>query len=282
MDYTIAPNVTAIGSGDTAPVTGTKGEFTSGNPATSTPATVLPGYQMNAIVEEIINVILGAGITLSNANNAQLFQAIMSKPGKNAQSFTSSSTFTIPDGVTRVRARVWGGGGGSGGTWATGSASLGGGGGGFAEGIYTVVPGNTYSVTVGAGGTAGTSSSSPGTGGNGGTSSFASSLSATGGQGGVGANASTAPGVSTGGSGTGGTIANITGEITSSPFAISGGIVVTSQGGSAPQGGSGGHFGSTSITSNGGPGTFPGGGAGGSAAQAVGGVGGGGLVILEW
>lgn len=76
MDYTIASGVTAIGSGDTAPVSGTEGEFTEGNPATSTPATVLPGYQMNAIVQEIRNSIVAAGLTPSRTNNAQLAAAL--------------------------------------------------------------------------------------------------------------------------------------------------------------------------------------------------------------
>jgi len=76
MDYTIATAVTGIGDGDTAPATGTKGEFTNGNPATSTPATVLPAYQMNALVQEIINTIVGASLTPSKSNNAQLLAAI--------------------------------------------------------------------------------------------------------------------------------------------------------------------------------------------------------------
>lgn len=76
MDYTIAPNTTAIGAGDGPPTTGTPGEFTEGNPASSTPATVLPAYQMNAIVEEIIAVIKAAGLTLDRTNTAQLLAAI--------------------------------------------------------------------------------------------------------------------------------------------------------------------------------------------------------------
>ncbi len=76
MDYTIASGTTAVGSGDTAPATGTPGEFTNGNPSTSTPATVLPGYQMNALVQEIRNAIVAAGLTPSKSDNTQLAAAI--------------------------------------------------------------------------------------------------------------------------------------------------------------------------------------------------------------
>lgn len=76
MDYTIASGTTAVGSGDTAPATGTPGEFTNGNPSTGTPATVLPGYQMNALVQEIRNAIVAAGITPSKSDNTQLAAAI--------------------------------------------------------------------------------------------------------------------------------------------------------------------------------------------------------------
>jgi len=90
---------------------------------------------------------------------------------KNYQEYTSpgSYTWTAPAGVTSVRAIVVGGGGsGARGEYNNG----GGGGGGFAMGVYTVVPGTNYAVTVGSGG----SRPGSGSGGNaGGTSSFASS-----------------------------------------------------------------------------------------------------------
>ena len=123
-----------------------------------------------------------------------------------------SSTFIIPAGVTSIRVRVLGGGGGgahsySGDatTWTdyfayTGNfptnawqgMSGGGGGGGYAHGVFTVTPGTSYTITVGAGGQAGNPSGSAG-----GTSSFGALLSATGG-GGAG------PSAGAGGTGTGG------------------------------------------------------------------------------
>ena len=98
---------------------------------------------------------------------------------KNYQEFTSpgSSTFTVPAGVTKVRAIVIGAGGGGGHSPGAGS---GGAGGGFAMGEYTVTPGQNISVTVGSGGSYGTAGSS------GSSSSFGSFCSATGGGGGDG------------------------------------------------------------------------------------------------
>src|SRR5580765_443378 len=67
-------------------------------------------------------------------------------------------TFTVPAGVTKVRAQVWGG-GGSGGTGLgttegggyTSAGGSGGGGGGYALKVCTVTPGSVIAVTVGAG-----------------------------------------------------------------------------------------------------------------------------------
>ena len=92
----------------------------------------------------------------------------------NVQVFSSSGTWTVPTGIGKVRARMWGGG------------AYAGGGGGFAiRTIYDLSGVTSVSVTVGAGGTS-TSST-------GGTSSFGSYVSATGGT-----------NNSTGGSGSGG------------------------------------------------------------------------------
>jgi Secretion system C-terminal sorting domain len=79
------------------------------------------------------------------------------------QQFTSSGTWLCPAGVTLVTVECLGGGGGGGGADAAGSTSFKGGGGG-GGGAYVkkasiiVVPGTTYTITVGAGG----ASESPG------------------------------------------------------------------------------------------------------------------------
>lgn len=73
------------------------------------------------------------------------------------ETFTSSTTWVAPAGVTSVTAEVWGGGGGGGGTIITTRGSVGGGGGAYSKkNTITVVPLSSYTVTVGAGGAGGT------------------------------------------------------------------------------------------------------------------------------
>ncbi len=83
-----------------------------------------------------------------------------------------SQSWTVPPGVYSINVRVFGGGGGGG--------TMGGGGGGHMNsGVFAVTPGNTYPVTIGAGGTGGASGSA------GGVTSFGNLLSASGGSGGT-------------------------------------------------------------------------------------------------
>lgn len=58
------------------PVSGTPGFFTGGDPAIPTAPTTVSVDWLNAIQEEIVAVIVGAGLDLSKADNAQLFAAI--------------------------------------------------------------------------------------------------------------------------------------------------------------------------------------------------------------
>lgn len=67
--------------------------------------------------------------------------------------FTTSTTWTAPTGVTSVTAEVWGGGGGGGGQNLGSDGGGGGGGGAYSLQVVTVVPGNNYTVTVGGAGT---------------------------------------------------------------------------------------------------------------------------------
>ncbi|MBU0681188.1 MAG: LamG domain-containing protein [Proteobacteria bacterium] len=97
--------------------------------------------------------------------------------------FTSSGTWTAPAGVTSVTVEAWGGGGGGGGNPTNQDGAGGGGGGAYSRTTtIAVIPGNTYTVTVGAGGTGGA-----GTGGAGGDSWFSTiaTILAKGGTGGL-------------------------------------------------------------------------------------------------
>lgn len=113
--------------------------------------------------------------------------------------FTASGTWTVPQGVGKVRVRMWGGGGGF---WPNVSQTSASGGGFALRAIYDLTGVTSVAVTVGAGGGSGTI---------GGTSSFGSYVSATGGQSGA-ASAVITPGTGVGGdintSGGSGVVAN--------------------------------------------------------------------------
>lgn len=185
--------------------------------------------------------------------------------GQTTDTYTSNGTFEVPPGVTEITVECWGGGGRGG--ERTGSSGTGGGGGGgaYARSVLSVTPGDTYSVTIGAG----SSNTSPG-----GDSWFGSAAtvmakggnsaannSTAGASGGAaassvgdvrysGGNGATATGNSGGGGSSAGTGANgANGTVTG--------------GGSAPAGGGNGGNGVSAGSGNGSSGIAPGGGGGG-------------------
>lgn len=90
---------------------------------------------------------------------------------RRGQQFTASGTFVVPSGVTEVSILAVGGGGG-GGCGSSYSAG-GGGGGGVVRKRATVTPGESLTITVGAGGAGGTSAAPLGAKGGNTTVSFA-------------------------------------------------------------------------------------------------------------
>ena len=124
-----------------------------------------------------------------------------------------TTTWTVPNCVNSITVQVWAGGGGGGACWSRfnntcsqpGCASAevcvaggGGGGGGFVTRTYAVIPGQTYTITVGSGGvggTAGNSNNSAIAGSSGGNSTFSGPATVT-------------PGVLTANGGAGGGAAN--------------------------------------------------------------------------
>lgn len=90
--------------------------------------------------------------------------AIAEKPSAyGVEDFPATGTWVCPPGVTSVFVVCRGGGGGGGGVAAdTNKASAGGAGGQIAYKVVTVTPGTTYTVTVGAAGTAGASTGTNG------------------------------------------------------------------------------------------------------------------------
>jgi hypothetical protein len=257
----------AIGSDSSFIVT------TAGNVGIGTSA---PAAKLDVIGSvKITDGTQGAGKVLTSdaAGNASWQSASASGGGafSNMQVYNAAGTFTFtaPAGVTKIMVECWGAGGGGAGTNSGNSG--GGGGGGYGKQILTVVPGNNYSVIVGAGGSGGAAGV---TGGNGGTSSFGTGplISATGGSGGA------AP---TGIGGVGGTSSatiNISGENGRYGMSNTG----LAYGGAAAQGGFGGLGG---VNAAGGVGVAPGGG-GGGAGYAVGAYAGGtgavGRIIISY
>ena len=71
-----------------------------------------------------------------------------------SQTFTASGSFKVPAGVTSLAVQCWGAGGG-GGNVSNNNVGGGGGGGAYASSNITVVPGNTYNIVIGKGGSAG-------------------------------------------------------------------------------------------------------------------------------
>ncbi|MCC6601482.1 MAG: hypothetical protein IT223_12555 [Crocinitomicaceae bacterium] len=157
--------------------------------------------------------------------------------------YTTSGTFTIPSCTNYVCIEVWGAGGGGGtcsGCASNSGGAGGGGGGGYGTGCFTVTPGGSLSVSIGAGGTAGNT---------GGTTNVGGLISATGGGGG-------SPGV--GGVGGAGGTSTAYVQMTGTPgtngtLSGSGGV----SGGAGANGGAGGSGGQSTTA-----GTAPGGGGG--------------------
>ena len=225
-----------------------------------------------------------------------------------SQTFTTSGTFNVPAGLTSVTVQAWGAGGGGAARRTTSDGGGGGGGGGFRGGVLNVSPGNTITITIGAGGNGATTDGANGTngtntivthtsgtitsnGGNGGVSStgvggtggggsftgtVGSQISRSGGNGGNGDNNEGG-----GGGGAAGTTANGGNGTNASTCdcAPAGGNGGNNNGnGGSGNGGNGGNDGNGSNASNYGGGA----GGGGDNSGSDGGNGANGLVILTW
>ena len=209
------------------------------------------------------NGLSGSGSSSSSTSN---LPTIYQSPKK----YDTPGTYNwqVPPGITSICIEVWGGGGrgGSGPPYYVGG---GGGGGGYGYQCFAVVPGTTYTVTVGCG--TGVSFC------NGTVSSFGSLITATGGDFG-GNGTSTAHGIG-GIGGTSSATFNISGN-----NGYTGGTGVTGgTGGTGANGGTGGKRGGQSIDPN--PptsGSFPGGGGGGAFNNGTPGAGASGQVIIYW
>jgi hypothetical protein len=129
-----------VSDGGTGLSTLTANNVILGN-GTSTPSFVAPSTSGNILTSN--------GTTWTSA-------AAPASGFGNMEVFTSTGTFTVPAGITKVKVTVVGGGGNGGTQSGAGRSSSGGGGGGAIKVVSGLTPGGTVSVTVG--GAAGTSS----------------------------------------------------------------------------------------------------------------------------
>lgn len=203
-------------------------------------------------------VVSGTIVTGSPATAQNEFTTLSQVGAPNRRvTFPSSGSWTCPAGITKVLITACGGGGGGGGGFIGPSNNYyGGGGGGGAQAVLssplTVVPGTTYTITVGAAGTGGAFNAS---GTSGGATSFDSLLTLSGGGGGqVGYLGSAAAGAGGTAGGAGG-VAGMTGGLDNSLDLIFGGGCLLGPGFGQLSGMfGGGGTGSTSAGTNGAPG----------------------------
>jgi hypothetical protein len=203
--------------------------------------------------------------------------------------FTSNGTYTVPDAVTTIWVSgAGGGGGGGGGNSLSSSAQGAGGGGGYAGNSVlktplSVTPGESLTVTIGAGGAGGAGTSSLANAGNGSAGGATTIVNGS----------STLLSLSGGGGGDGATVYNTSYVYGGTGFSsglcvasisdsntISGTIAIGGTG-AKTQFSIGGGGGGNQNSANGANGTNGGGGGGGGAGSA-GGAGGNGIIIIEW
>jgi hypothetical protein len=197
------------------------------------------------------------------------------------QVVTGNMSWTVPTGVARLKARLWGGGGAGGAGGGTGYVGGGGAGGGYVEAYFAVTPGQVLALSVGAGGVAGVN------GGTGGTTALGALASATGGSAGTSGGAG---GVGLGGSAVGvgaapaavGSSYLSAGLVGQNGIGNGSGLIGGGSGGAEGRLGAFGPAGTTSTSVAGGTPTYPGSGGTGAVGNAAGGNGAAGQIIIEW
>jgi hypothetical protein len=236
---------TASSISDVGSVTGTLGVANGGTGATSLTAN---------------NVILGNGTSAvqvvapgTNGNvltsNGTTWTSAVFPGGLDVYTTGTSASYTIPTGVTKIKATVIGGGGGGGGAGTGCPGSNGGGGGGGGSSIVYLTgltPGGTITYTVGAGGTAGAPDAN---GGSGGASTIVVGATTYGATGGAGGNTNGTGGAGGNSSGTAGAITSKGGiGITPGGGGYGGGTILSPTGDAAGRGGGGRGAGVSSST----------------------------------
>ena len=205
-----------------------------------------------------------------------------------SQYYSTSTSIKIPCGVTSLTVEVWGGGGGGSTLTSIGNGG-GGGGGAYSSGVITVIPGNYYPITVGGGGTSGST----------GSDSWFSTSSTVMAKGGIGVTSDKTAGANgglasagygttryDGGKGADGSGTYGGGGGSSAGSAAVGNPATNATGATAPSGGGNGGAGKNGSTGSGSSGLQPGGGGGGAyktgSGTTAGGSGGNGMVKITY
>lgn len=164
------PSIASVTSGTVLIIADESGSCNGTNTIT------LSGANINGAGSYILNSAHSYVSLLAGASSWQIVGSVGSSGGSgiaNYQKFTNSGTFTVPAGVTNIKARGIAAGAGGGGGGSTSGATLQSGGGGGAGGSIidieiSVTPADTLTITIGAGGTAGSGGASGGAAGTGG------------------------------------------------------------------------------------------------------------------
>jgi len=101
------------------------------------------------------NYTAGSGIIINNDTISIDTSALPISNQGVRRGFSSSTTWTCPPGVTQITVELWGGAGGKSGRVITTTVMANGGNGGkggYIKSLISVIPGNNYNITIGAGG----------------------------------------------------------------------------------------------------------------------------------
>ncbi len=259
---------------------GTPGYFITPAPAPGVSGTDVSADWLNAVQEELMNILTTGGVAPVKGTNSQVLAALykLFAPVRGFVVMTASGNLVVPAGVTQLGVKLWagGGGGGAGG----GGVGAGGNAGNCYEGLIPIAAGS-YPVTIGAGGASEIA---------GGASSFGTSGSGT---------YVTVPGGNPGGAGSStpsvGTVGTVNAGNSGANFIIypgsvgSNGLLMASgnwQGGAGGAARAGsravGPSGNSTTNTGGLPGNYPGDGGSGGLGTGAGGAGAPGLAIFTW
>jgi hypothetical protein len=134
---------------------GPDGYFTSGNPNTGQPATIVEYDFLNTIQEELATIVLKGGETFDKTDNGQVLKALGSMLTGAFSYIYITQNILVPPWATRIEFELVGAGGGGAHAQSDGTnytAGAGGGAGGYGAAQRNVAPGSLLNAVIGVGG----------------------------------------------------------------------------------------------------------------------------------